>query len=215
MQVLHIGSHHFEVLPQRALYWPAQHMLLVADLHLGKADTFRQFGIAVPQTVQHSDLQRLHALLTEINPARCVVLGDLVHGSILSADTCNAWNALVHSQPHTHFELVTGNHDRALKQHMLELHAEHTALQVGGVHLTHEPMPRPTLAPAGSLNVHGHIHPALRPDGSRQKLAALVYQSPYLRLPAFSAFTAGVEPIGPCQSLWVFALDGTQAERLI
>jgi len=35
------------LLPQRALWWPAQKTLLVADLHFGKAATLRAHGIPV------------------------------------------------------------------------------------------------------------------------------------------------------------------------
>ena len=40
------------LLPERALYWPAQHTLIVADLHWGKAGHFRKNGIAIPAQAQ-------------------------------------------------------------------------------------------------------------------------------------------------------------------
>lgn len=36
------------LLPERALWWPAQRMLMVADAHFGKAATFRARGVPVP-----------------------------------------------------------------------------------------------------------------------------------------------------------------------
>ena len=33
------------LLPERALWWPAQRMLMVADAHFGKAATFRARGV--------------------------------------------------------------------------------------------------------------------------------------------------------------------------
>lgn len=30
-----------ELLPERALHWPARHVLLIADIHFGKAAAFR------------------------------------------------------------------------------------------------------------------------------------------------------------------------------
>ena len=36
------------LLGERALYWPTRQALLIADLHLGKADVFRRAGIALP-----------------------------------------------------------------------------------------------------------------------------------------------------------------------
>ncbi|TXD50975.1 DEAD/DEAH box helicase, partial [Ralstonia sp. TCR112] len=36
------------LLPERALWWPVQRMLMVADAHFGKAATFRARGVPVP-----------------------------------------------------------------------------------------------------------------------------------------------------------------------
>lgn len=211
---IHLGPLHLQAWPQRALYWPAQKSLLVADLHLGKADTFRQFGIAVPQQVQRSDLQRLSDVLTAVRPQRCLILGDLVHGRIVGAETATAWNALLHTHPATRFELIAGNHDRAYQPDLLHLHAVHKELQLAQVWLSHEPVPEPALHIPGSLNIHGHIHSAIRLEGSHRKLPALVYQPPYLSLPAFSEFTAGVTPKGACQGIWVFASDASSVLRM-
>ena len=37
------------LLPEKALYWPAQHMLVIADIHFGKAAAFRALGVPVPR----------------------------------------------------------------------------------------------------------------------------------------------------------------------
>ena len=51
------------LLGERALYWPTRQALLIADLHLGKADVFRRAGIALPSGGTGEDLNRLQALL--------------------------------------------------------------------------------------------------------------------------------------------------------
>lgn len=204
MQDVRIGAHHWVALPQRALYWPSQGMLLLADLHLGKADTFRHFAIAVPDGVQQRDVMVLQTLLQKLQPQRCVILGDFIHGAVVGEHTRKAWNTLVGTHTGTSFELVMGNHDRAFQKDMLHMHAVHSMLEVDGVYLTHEPMAREELLAQTALNIHGHIHPAVRVAGSRRKLAALVYQAPYLQLPAFSEFTAGVQADPTCDALWVF-----------
>lgn len=200
-----IAGHHFIAHPERALYWPAQSMLLIADVHLGKADTFRHFGIGVPQQVQTQDLARLQQVLQVFNPQRCMILGDLVHGRTMGPATTQAWNALVDAHASTSFELILGNHDRALQPQSLALHYVRTALNVGDVCLSHEPWPQADWPQCCKLNIHGHIHAAMRIDGSRSKLPALVYAPPYLSMPAFSEFTAGVIPTASSQHIWVFA----------
>lgn len=209
-----IGPYLFQIFPQRALYWPAQRCLLIADLHLGKADTFRHFGIAVPQTVQWTDLARLSQLLEHLQPASCVVLGDFVHGRIVNTDTSSAWNSLVAAFPQTRFELLLGNHDKALPAHTFSFHAVASHRAIDGVWLTHEPLSEAQLPLGLQLNIHGHIHPAMRIDGSRTKLPAMVYRKPYLMLPAFSEFTAGVSAASYGDAIWVFAQDASLVMRV-
>ena len=204
----------WHILPQRALYWPLHDCLLLADLHLGKADTFRQHGIGIPQQLQHNDLAALEAALQHCQPQRCLILGDFVHGAVVAEATAQRWNALVHRFAHTTFELVVGNHDRAWASAGLQMHHVHRALQLGDVWCTHEPMAAAQLQAAGQLNVHGHLHPAVRLPGSARKLAALVLQPPYMCLPAFSAFTAGPLVKAPYEALWVFDPLGQEVVRL-
>lgn len=200
---IQIGSHHLQAWPERALYWPAHNCLLLADLHLGKADTFRHYGIGIPQTLQHSDLARLQQLLLRLQPARCLLLGDFVHGNIVHKDTAKAWNALVNTFAQTEFVLVVGNHDRSLHQLPLQLDTVCSELRIDNVLLTHEPVPQDRLQ-QGDWNLHGHIHPAMRIGTGRHKLPALALRKPYLMLPAFSEFTAGVDVSAGCEGLWVF-----------
>lgn len=215
MLEIDIGNHRFFALPERAIYWPAAKCLLIADLHLGKADTFRHFGIAVPQTLQWSDLHRLETLLAQCKPQRCLILGDFVHGRIVNVSTAAAWNDLVNQFPKISFELLVGNHDRALDAGTLKLHAVTSELCIDGVWLTHDPLSNAHLTGPYALNIHGHIHPAVRIDASRIKSPALVHQPPYLRMPAFSEFTAGAVVKPPCDGIWVFAPDASLVMRVL
>ena len=69
----------WQLLPQRAIWWPLRSMLIVSDLHLGKAAHFRKHGIAVPNAVNADTLQRLDQLITQFKPRNVLVLGDLFH----------------------------------------------------------------------------------------------------------------------------------------
>ena len=53
------------LLPERALWWPAQRVLWVADLHLGKAATYRALGQPVPSGTTLVNLQRLSQLIAQ------------------------------------------------------------------------------------------------------------------------------------------------------
>ncbi|NBP80976.1 hypothetical protein EBU58_09735, partial [bacterium] len=52
----------FELLPGRGAWLPTSRTLLVADLHLGKAASFRHAGLPVPEGSSGGDLQRLERL---------------------------------------------------------------------------------------------------------------------------------------------------------
>ena len=63
------------LLAQRALYWPRERTLFVADVHLGKAAAFRAGGVPVPRGATASDLSRLTALLAGTGARRLVASG--------------------------------------------------------------------------------------------------------------------------------------------
>ena len=69
------------LLPERALWWPAQRVLWVADLHLGKAATYRALGQPVPSGTTVANLQRLSQLIAHYQPAQLVFLGDFLHAA--------------------------------------------------------------------------------------------------------------------------------------
>ncbi len=69
------------LLPQRAVYLNGSQTLLVADLHLGKAATYRKLGQPVPQGTTTDTLTRL-SLAIEGQPVKqLVVLGDFLHAA--------------------------------------------------------------------------------------------------------------------------------------
>ena len=69
------------LLPEPALWWPAGRVLWVADLHLGKAATYRALGQPVPGGTTRENLARLSALLHHYRPAQLVFLGDFLHAA--------------------------------------------------------------------------------------------------------------------------------------
>src|SRR5690349_24740318 len=69
----------FQLLPERALFFPATHTLVVADLHLGKATAMRNNGLPVADDESLADLARLSALLVRTAATQLVIAGDLLH----------------------------------------------------------------------------------------------------------------------------------------
>lgn len=180
-----LGGEPVRLLADRAIHWPARRRLLLADLHLGKADSFRAAGIALPRGGTAHDLARLTALLEATGASSLWVLGDLLHGRIDLSSWRQAWEAFRGRHPGLAVAVVDGNHDRALQRAGLELELLGDAVHDGPFVLRH--------APAKDTRGHvlcGHLHPVLKLPG-QPRAPAYWLQAGCTVLPAFSAFTGG------------------------
>ncbi|MBN7812074.1 ligase-associated DNA damage response endonuclease PdeM [Algoriphagus sp. H41] len=199
-------SHTLGFLLEKALWVKDLDLLLIADLHFGKAAHFRKSGIPIPEPVHNLDLIRLQQLHSEFRPKDTYFLGDLFH-----SDWNGQWtylNQFLESFGHTTFHLVKGNHDvlspEAYRQSVLQIHKE--PLEIGPFLLSHEPM---DTIPPGKLNICGHIHPGVRLTGKARQSVMLpcFFQSEsQLLLPAFGNFT-GLARIRPKagDKIWAIA----------
>jgi len=169
----------------RAVYWPAQQRLLIADLHLGKADVFRRAGIAVPRGGTSHDLGRIDALLEASGARELFVLGDLLHGPVPDAAWRTRWLEWRAARPRLRVAVLAGNHDRRLAAADLAIEALPAEVEAPPFRLSHLPPPtndaRPTLC--------GHLHPVVKVEGVRWP--CFWRRGETLVLPAFSAFTGG------------------------
>lgn len=195
--------------PFRAAYWEAQETLLLADLHLGKAEHFRREGLPVPSDVSLSNWDRLASLLFDFRPRRVLLLGDLFH-----SDYNRAWEAfcqLTAQFSTVRFELISGNHDilpqSRYREAGLEVHEAELALPP--FIFTHYPRDEET---AAFYNLAGHVHPCvyLRGNGrQRARLACFHFGGAQGVLPAFGAFT-GMSSVSPRAGDQVFVIAGDE-----
>ena len=187
MTRIRVLTHDLELLPDHAALWCDTRTLLVADLHLGKAQTFQTFGLPVPSGAEIRDLERLARVVQKTGAQRLIILGDLLHSRVGLREPLVAAIASSLQNLGAEVTLVSGNHDTALERVAkiagLQVHAE---LEELGVHLIHKPLERgPFIA--------GHVHPSaiLRLEGDLIKLPCFVLEHGGLTLPAFSSFAAG------------------------
>jgi uncharacterized protein len=75
-------GHRLELLAEKAAWDPQQGLLLLADLHLGKAESFQCQGIPLPSDGDATTLNALLALAHRLQPRLVVVLGDLIHNRL-------------------------------------------------------------------------------------------------------------------------------------
>ena len=173
------------LLADRALYWPRRSRLMVADLHLGKADTFRAAGIALPRGGTALDLGRISALVDGTDADSVWVLGDMLHGRTDLSSWRTAWEDFRNRHPRLSIAVVDGNHDRALEQAGLDIERLGDAVHDGPFVLRHAP----ARDPRGHV-LCGHLHPVLKLPG-HPRTQAFWLQPGCTILPAFSAFTGG------------------------
>ncbi|MEI7447232.1 MAG: metallophosphoesterase, partial [Burkholderiales bacterium] len=107
-----LAGERVRLLPQRALWWPSAATVFVADVHLGKAETFRALGVPVPAGPTELTLRRLGALVDGCAARRLVVLGDLLHARTAHEPaTLSALRAWRRERASLDCVLVRGNHD--------------------------------------------------------------------------------------------------------
>lgn len=178
------------LMPERALYFPKENALLVADVHLGKVGTFRQHGIPLPEALADADLARLAGALERSGAQKLVVLGDLIHGRMGLTPSFVAKMAAWRAQFPVPMVLVEGNHDRHAPQLPSEWKVEvvRPDMRLEPFLLSHAPQPN-----ADCFVLCGHLHPMMRlARGSLQvRLPCFWLEPQRMVLPAFSDFTGG------------------------
>lgn len=203
------------LLSGRAAIVPASRTLLVADLHLGKAATFRRLGIPVPEGSAQRDLERLGQLVRSHDVRRLVVLGDLFHAKGgCTPEVFAEFTALRRQIATTAVVLVLGNHDRAAGKlpTSLGLDACLPCLDEPPFHFVHEPATGVTASDRDLFTIAGHLHPTIAiqsPSGDRLADRCFVADSSLLVLPAFGSFTGGhrMEPTEG-RRFWIARDDG-------
>jgi len=175
--------------PTKAIYWREQDILLIADLHLGKAAHFRKKGLAAPATVLQKNLSNLASLLKEFTPHRVLFLGDLFHSSLNKV--WEQFSLFLENYPTISFELVQGNHDilppQFYENAQLEVYTE--PLVIDSFIFSHYPL---KFVPDNLYNFYGHLHPGVVLSGfggHEIKLACFHFGQTQCVLPAFGAFT--------------------------
>jgi DNA ligase-associated metallophosphoesterase len=206
------GGAPLRLLPERCAYLPAHDLLLVADAHIGKAQSFRRLGVPVPSGTTAGTLARLDAALAATGAGHVVFLGDLLHAARgRTPGTEAAFSAWRERHPALVLTLVRGNHDRhagdppaAWRVQCVD--APWRLPAPGALALDHHPDPLP-----GAYVLAGHVHPAVVLGGrahQRLRLPCFHLGAAVGVLPAFGEFTgAHVVRRAPGERLAVVA-DG-------
>ena len=198
MVPLSFAGEEFALTTGRALYWPSERALLVADLHLEKASFYARHGQMLPPYDSRETLERLALAIRETGARRVFTLGDNFHDSAgaerLEPHAAGMLAALTRA---TDWVWITGNHDAAMEARAGgELAVE---LEIAGFVLRHQAKTgetRPELS--------GHYHPRLQVtvrERHIRRACAVVSEGAggggRMILPAFGALTGGMDAADP------------------
>lgn len=179
-----------DLLPDRAVFWPNEKTLYIADTHFGKAATFRKVGIPVSEHTTEEDCLRLSKLVETTGAGKLIILGDFLHARTGRAQPVRN---LLFDWRNQHKELsivlIRGNHDQQSGDPWPELHIDcmPDPTEAESWDLRHLPVECPTRP-----YMAGHLHPGYRLSGtSRDTLRSpcWVVGEDRLILPSFGGFT--------------------------
>jgi len=177
-----------------ALYWPAEGVLAVADLHLEKGSSFARSGILLPPYDSRATLDRLELAATRYHPRRIICLGDSFHdedgAGRLGGEEQRRLAALIGRHE---WIWIAGNHDPAPPAGVGgQVVAD--SLACGPLTFRHLASPDAT---AGEVS--GHYHPKASLWVRARRLSGRCFLSDPRRivLPAFGAYTGGLDVRDP------------------
>ncbi len=195
-KVLRLNGSAFLADPAGVLYWPDEHLMVVADLHLEKGSSYARRRVFLPPYDTAATLMRLAAAIARLPPRRVVALGDSFHDnggpSRLSAQDAAALRAM---QVGRDWLWIAGNHDPAPERGawLDGDHADHHA--VGPIRFRHEP----SVSPCDG-EIAGHLHPVAivggRAGGSLRR-RCFVADGRRCIMPAFGAYAGGLNILDP------------------
>lgn len=175
--------------PSGALWWEAARTLVVSDLHLEKGSAHAARGIFLPPYDTAATLAALDRVIARYRPARLILLGDSFHdGGGPARMAPQDRQTLARLQHGADWIWIAGNHDPDLARAGLPgQHRER--IEEAGLRFVHVPS-----AAGAAGEIAGHLHPAARIAGRGRSVRrrAFVGDGTRLVMPAFGAFTGGL-----------------------
>ncbi len=211
---IEVRGDEFILHPQNILIWPEQKMMVVADLHLGKAQTFQKHGLWLPEAAHRDELASLSGVIFEHSIKHLVFLGDFVHAAVgvttEIVELFATWLKAQSTPKLTHTKtgklkagvdklrctVVVGNHDRGTVKKWPEAwsHVKLADKLIVGEHcFQHEP---PTEDESFEKYIwSGHLHPKLRLKlgADQMRLPVFMIGPQYAYLPAYSSLAGGMD----------------------
>ncbi len=206
----HLLGQHLILHPDRAIFWKEKNLLVIADPHFGKAQVFRESGIAVPGGTTLDDLRRLSMLIERFKPDMLVILGDLIHDRMNNPARLNLlFDQWRRRHRNVQLYLITGNHDVRSGAPPAPFRFDRVATKSSAPPFifTHKPKSDSSL-----YGIAGHLHPAVTISGKARQnetLPCFYFGPRSVILPAFGSFT-GTHAIRPTSDDQMYVIAGDQ-----
>jgi len=196
---LHLAGERLTLCPSGVAIWPAQRTLIVSDLHFEKGSAMAARGSLVPPYDTRETLMRLAFTMRHHAPRRVIVLGDALHDDralkrMAAADLA----ALKRLLGALDVMWIAGNHDPAPQPDLPGICLPEW--QEGRLHFRH--VGGKARLARNEAELSGHYHPKAtlptRIGGVTRPCFLAGGQR--LVLPAFGAFTGGLDVQDPAMS---------------
>lgn len=172
--------------PAGVIYWPAERLVAVADLHFEKASSFARFGALLPPYDTAATLARLCEVIMRYRPRTVFALGDSFHdGDGPQRLGVTDRSAIGDLQKGRDWIWIAGNHD---PDPAAGIGGKFTpTMKIGPLTFRHEPK-------GEKGEVAGHLHPVARISARGRSVSRKCFAADAERmvLPAFGAFTGGL-----------------------
>jgi uncharacterized protein len=190
---VHLAGERLMLDPAGAVFWPAAGLLAVSDLHLEKGSSFARHGMLLPPWDTKTTLDRLATLLRHWNPRIVLAVGDSFHDCTASARLPLGEAARLRAMTVEHrFVWVQGNHDPEPPD---GLGGEWVnSFAAGPLVFRHQAQPR---TEPGEICGHYHPKATIPARGSDVSRPCFVVDGRRLILPAFGAYTGGLDVADP------------------
>ena len=182
-----ISENELVAMPSGALWWPAQSILCVSDLHFGKSNRLARIGQSwIPPYENQDTLLRLETDLETTSAKKIICLGDSFDDNEASQSLPSdelLW--ITKMQAGREWIWISGNHDPSPKNlggSFLNY------LKIGKLYFQH-------IASAEErFEISGHYHPKIRVNikGQSFKRRCFLVDEKRLILPAYGTYTGGL-----------------------
>ncbi|PZX19671.1 putative phosphoesterase [Palleronia aestuarii] len=170
-----------------ALHWPEKALLVVSDLHLGKAERLaRRGGAILPPYETRDTLLRLEADIRATDPARIICLGDSLDDDAARAGIGPAEIETIDAmQCGRDWIWITGNHDPAPRDLGGRVAEEAVLGPLGFRHIAGDRVPE----------ISGHYHPKARLalGGRVVSRRCFLHDANRIIMPAYGTYTGGLD----------------------